>query len=63
MGDAIDADPGELENLYRVGDGTAERLKVLLNQWMEQETDAPHADILGGDKDALEKLKSLGYIR
>ncbi|MBI3666425.1 MAG: sulfatase-like hydrolase/transferase, partial [Acidobacteria bacterium] len=58
----LSKDPDETRNLYTADDGASKDLEARLNQWLQTvppETPAPFKL----NKEALERLRSLGYIQ
>ena len=58
----LNADPGELNNLYRPGDPRAAPLMARLNAWIATIPRKP-SQSRPIDKDTLQKLRSLGYVQ
>ena len=55
-------DPNERENLYKEDDGVSKELESRLKEWLKtvkEETGSP-AKL---DKEALDRLKALGYVQ
>ena len=58
----LSKDPEEKENLYEMDKGASRELEARLNQWLrEVKEESGSAQAL--DKGALDRLKSLGYIK
>jgi arylsulfatase A-like enzyme len=55
-------DPAERTNLYRADDPTSQRLRALLEDWLKQAKTGKNVPVTV-DREAVEKLRSLGYIR
>jgi len=55
-------DPDEKNNLFKPDDKTSRELEARLNQWLE-EVKEESGSIIKLEKEALDRLKSLGYIK
>ena len=55
-------DPDEKENLYEIDKGASRELEARLNQWLkDSKEESSSTQTL--DKGAIDRLKSLGYIK
>ncbi len=58
----LSKDPNEKRNLYGVNDSKSMELEAKLNQWLK-DTKEKSGTTTKLDKDALERLKALGYVQ
>ena len=56
------ADPGEKTNLYREGDPTSQQLRAQLEGWLKEAKTRTNVPVTV-EGEAIERLRSLGYIR